>query len=60
MQMYGCHYPTAFPISVAFWIYQREAQHRHQAPDGRFIVIDPCAGWADRLGKFFWLSFLWV
>ena len=47
MQMYGCHYPSAFPISVAVWIYKREAERRGV---GKLAcVVDCCAGWADRL-----------
>lgn len=47
MQIYGCHYPTSFPISVMIWILRREASMR---PSGKlFRVIDPCAGWGDRL-----------
>lgn len=47
MQGNGCKYPTAFPIPVAMWIYKREAALR---PNKRLTcVIDPCAGWGDRL-----------
>lgn len=47
LQTHGCHYPTAFPISVVLWVLQREAARR---PNGRLVrYIDPCAGWGDRL-----------
>ena len=47
MQGNGCHYGTAFPISVVAWILKREANKR---PNKQLLrVIDPCAGWGDRL-----------
>jgi hypothetical protein len=47
MQVRGCRYPTAFPVSVVLWILKREAALR---PDGKLVrFIDPCAGWGDRL-----------
>lgn len=39
-------YYTAFPISVACWIYNEISTRL----DGKSIrVLDPCAGWSDRL-----------
>ena len=47
MQGNGCHYPTAFPISVVVYLLRREAARR---PSGRITrFLDPCAGWGDRL-----------
>jgi hypothetical protein len=47
MQVYGCQYPTSFPVSAMVWILRREASMR---PNGKlFRMIDPCAGWGDRL-----------
>jgi hypothetical protein len=47
LQLFGCKYATAFPVSVAVWIFKREAARR---PGGVLACcIDPCAGWGDRL-----------
>jgi len=45
MMTNGCRYPTAFPIDVALAIYKHEARGRVHP----VIVLDPCAGWGDRL-----------
>ena len=47
MQGNGCHYGTAFPISVVAWILKREAKLRPNGKITRFI--DACAGWGDRV-----------
>jgi hypothetical protein len=45
--LYGCIYPTSFPISAVMWILKQEANRR---PDQKLLrFIDPCAGWGDRL-----------
>ena len=47
MQGNGCHYGTAFPVSVVSWILKREARRK---PNKKLLrIIDPCAGWGDRL-----------
>lgn len=47
MQGHGCKYATAFPIPVAMFMMQREAA---RLADGETLrVLDPCAGWGDRL-----------
>lgn len=38
---------SAFPIYAAMWIYQKERQR--WPCETPFCVIDPCAGWGDRL-----------
>ena len=43
----GARYATGFPIPVAICVYKEEARRR---PNGVLsCVIDPCAGWSDRL-----------
>lgn len=45
MQGHGCKYGTAFPITVAMFIMRQESV-RQKKP---IKVIDPCAGWGDRM-----------
>ena len=42
----GCHYATAFPIPVAMFV-MRWASRR--LGNKALRVVDPCAGWGDRL-----------
>jgi signal recognition particle subunit SEC65 len=49
MQGNGCHYGTAFPISVVAWIIKREAGRRPLCEQRPLRIVDPCAGWGDRL-----------
>lgn len=46
----NCQYPTSFPVPFVLYILQREA---HRRPDKKLrTVLDPCAGWGDRLTGF--------
>ena len=45
MQGNGCKYATAFPIPVAMYIMKTQSERLGKP----IIVIDPCAGWGDRL-----------
>jgi hypothetical protein len=45
MQGHGCRYATSFPVPIAMYIYNKF----HQYYNCPIKVIDPCAGWGDRM-----------
>lgn len=47
MQGHGCRYGTAFPVPIAMALFRNEAAKLPATT--RLCVVDPCAGWGDRL-----------